>query len=548
MNKGRRHHIVVGISIKSTWILILLAIVIGASSCSVIKSAVGSLNFEEQYEAAIFLNSDDLELIKEYIESEKVEVNGTLFDSRKHREVSPLFLIQAEHYAPLFTEYLLDQGANPNVAYGEKTMLMCANSLDFSKMLIHYGANVNLEDEDGLTALDYAVRNGFEESVELLLQNGATVTEKTLGLIRDSNEKRYQYALAKAVFEAAENQNVNFDENEIFALTVLGKTEELIKTLEIQGGKYEPYIPFYAAGYCSPAALSYFVSRGFDFTQQDKSENSLLWIAASTGNLDVIKYLVENGASLDFSSYDPLDYDPLRISIIGNHYDSVEYMFERGVKFNIDEAIGYDGGVGDITSDKMKPDDSFQCAASNGNIKMIKLLEDNNFPMNENTYYRALKIAIVYDQREVIKYILDKGADPDYVDNRSTNNDSLLEICAHDGNVEILKLLDEYGVTINAEDSDALAYAVDAGDYEVAKYLLEEGMDINSHRRYDDGSESFTAWFEAGGHGYFDMVKLLLAHGADINDKSASMLTRYASGSERITKYLIENGADVNIR
>jgi ankyrin repeat protein len=26
------------------------------------------------------------------------------------------------------------------------------------------------------------------------------------------------------------------------------------------------------------------------------------------------------------------------------------------------------------------------------------------------------------------------------------------------------------------------------------------------------------------------------------------MLTRYASGSERITKYLIENGADVNIR
>jgi len=431
---------------------------------------------------------------------------------------------------------------------------MCATGAEggtnseFGELLLEYGADVNQKNDAGLTALDYAAEDGTDNSVRYLLQNGAMINDKTLEIVRNNDLCERNYGLAKEVYTSVQKQNVNYDQYKIFGLAVLGRTKELIAEIQNNNGEYESDIPFYAAGYCDPEALAYFVSQGFDLTQQDEDENSLLWIASSTGNLEVVKYLIESGVSLDFSNYESLLFDPLKISVVNNHYETTKFLLEQGAQFNIDEALGYDGSIGDLFSGKMKANDSFQGAAQNGNIEMIKLLEDNGFPMDENTYYRALKIAIVYNQREVIKYTLDRGADPDYVDNRFADNDSLLEICATNGNVEILKLLDEYGVTIKTKDSDALANAVDAGNYEIAKYLLEKGMDVNSHRKYDDGSESFTAWFEAGGHGYFDMIKLLLAHGADINDKSAIMLTRYAKGSEHITKYLIENGADVDIR
>jgi ankyrin repeat protein len=283
--------------------------------------------------------------------------------------------------------------------------------------------------------------------------------------------------------------------------------------------------------------------------QQDEAGNSLLYVAASTGNLEVVQYLVENGVSLGFAEYQPLDYDPLKVAIINNNYDTAKYLLDSGASFNIDEALGYDGSIGDLyVGELFKANDSLQGAAQNGNMEMIHLIEDHGFPMNENTYYRALKAAAINGQLEVMEYFFRKGADPNYVDNRFADNASLLEICASNGNLEAVQLLKKYGATIETDDSDALANAVSAGNYDIAEYLIANRMNINSYSKTHNNPKLFSAWHAASEHGYFDLIKLLLKNGADVNDKYTAMLVCYAKGSTRITKYLIDNGADVNLQ
>ena len=57
------------------------------------------------------------------------------------------------------------------------TALHCAAHRDFTeiaKMLIENGADVNVKNEDGMTALNYADKQGHTEIVKLLRDNEAS--------------------------------------------------------------------------------------------------------------------------------------------------------------------------------------------------------------------------------------------------------------------------------------------------------------------------------------------------------------------------------------
>jgi ankyrin repeat protein len=77
-----------------------------------------------------------------------------------------------------FTEavVLLDKGMNPNVIEGNNSPLMLAarkGDFRFTRVLIAFGADVNLRNDDGTTALMIAARFGHTEVVDLLLREGA---------------------------------------------------------------------------------------------------------------------------------------------------------------------------------------------------------------------------------------------------------------------------------------------------------------------------------------------------------------------------------------
>lgn len=49
-----------------------------------------------------------------------------------------------------------------------KTKHSSVKDPDLVKLLLDYGADVSIQDDEGYTAYDYAVKNDFKEAVEML--------------------------------------------------------------------------------------------------------------------------------------------------------------------------------------------------------------------------------------------------------------------------------------------------------------------------------------------------------------------------------------------
>jgi ankyrin repeat protein len=135
---------------------------------------------------------------------------------------------------------------------------------------------------------------------------------------------------------------------------------------------------------------------------------------------------------------------------------------------------------------------------------------------------------------EVVKLLLDKGAD---VNIKTKEGETALMKASSGGYAEVVKLLLDKGANVNIKTDEgitALMKASSGGYAEVVKLLLDKRANVNI--KTDEG---ITALMEASSGGYskkeifgkaqtaasergcIEVVKLLLAKGADINVKNS---------------------------
>src|SRR5574342_1074130 len=83
-----------------------------------------------------------------------------------------------------------------------------------------------------------------------------------------------------------------------------------------------------------------------------------------------------------------------------------------------------------------------------------------------------------------------------------------------------------------------LLYACQVGDLKLVKDCISRGANI----------KNVDLLINSSGLGYFQIVKYLISHGVDVNGESFSTPLYAAStnGHLKIVKYLIYHGADVN--
>lgn len=226
--------------------------------------------------------------------------------------------------------------------------------------------------------------------------------------------------------------------------------------------------------------------------------NEALLLAAGTGNLDTVKYIIENG----------IDNHVLTVAAEKGHLDVVKYLLEKGYDPNEDEFQGVflaiKNGHDEVVKVMAKQYLDFgicECRIltlimEKNNLELLKFLKSEHLNILVDGYH-GLREAVRCGCIEIADYLISKGSD--------VNNcrRSISALAASDKNMDMLKFLVSKGASVKG----VLIYAVIYDDLEMLKFLLDNGANPNE-------SKDYLAITIMGNN--LEMLKLLIEKGAII--------------------------------
>jgi len=196
--------------------------------------------------------------------------------------------------------------------------------------------------------------------------------------------------------------------------------------------------------------------------QESETGYTALMYAAQLDQPKSVRFLLENGANYNLEGKD--GSLALMLAMQENNEEIVDMLMEKGAKMNLKllDPAGYDFLT--VLSDRASPK-IVQIA-----IKMGANVNEQN-AANKRT---ALIIAAMSDKMEVMKLLLENGADPNIVDN---NLYSPLMVASIRNNYNIVKLLVEHGAKVELKNIDGMT-ALDIAQNQEEKDKNEDNKKI----------------------------------------------------------------------
>ncbi len=236
-----------------------------------------------------------------------------------------------------------------------------------------------------------------------------------------------------------------------------------------------------------------------------RSKNEMLFIAARKGYLDIVKYLLRQGANINANQDISLD-----TAARNGHLDVVEFLVENGANIDSDQYS------------------AVESAALEGHFDVVKYLVEKE-PASINIAFRTAAGA---GHLDIMKYLLQKGADI-HID-----NDEAVEDAVYNGFLDVIKYLVEKGVDISGDKgNDILLIAARRGKLNVVKYLLENNIGTNII------DEAFS---NAAKGGHLEVLKYLVENGAEFRVDRETISYAVEGGNLDTLKYLVENGTNID--
>ncbi len=362
-------------------------------------------------------------------------------------------LLYALHQGDLeLSRALVEAGANVNQrnAYGATTLGEAAQApadvVPLLKLLLEHGADPDLPNLEGETALMIAARAGNLEAAELLLSHGANIHAKE------------QWGGQTAIMWAAAQSQ-----------------PAMLKLLIAHGANINEH------GF----------ARHWDRTilneprPKDMNKGGLnpILYAARQGCIDCIKVLAEAGANLD--AYNPDRISALNLALINMHFDAAAVLIEVGADINHWDLFGraplYNaidlhtlptGGRTDIPSEDVL-----------SGYDVAKLLLERGADPNMQLKLRPPYRNAVFDRGS--DNPLANGATPLMRAARAADNESVKLLLSHGALVDLpnanglTPLLVVAGVEWASEPTRG-RYKTEEASIETISLLLEAGADINA--------------------------------------------------------------------
>ena len=219
---------------------------------------------------------------------------------------------------------------------------------------------------------------------------------------------------------------------------------------------------------------------------------------------------------------------PNRISFGTNKEEALLVAAEGGYKDIVNLLIDMGVKVNSIAIER---------AASKGHIDLIKLLMNRG--VRPNSF--ALKNAVINGYLDIVKLLIDEGVDPNF---RDIGSESALDYAVSCNQIDVVDLLlsqvynQLYSGCIDGMFQSNLERAADHGNFEIVRLLLDHGADPNL---------TYALFFSVK-RGYTDIVKLLVERGANPNGNRGddnTVIAAVANNHMDILELLLNNGANI---
>ncbi|XP_054573915.1 ankyrin repeat and KH domain-containing protein 1 isoform X7 [Eptesicus fuscus] len=264
-----------------------------------------------------------------------------------------------------------------------------------------------------------------------------------------------------------------------------------------------------------------------------KGDITPLMAASSGGYLDIVKLLLLHDANVNSQS--ATGNTALTYACAGGFVDIVKVLLNEGANIEDHNENGHT---------------PLMEAASAGHVEVARVLLDHGAGINTHSNEfkeSALTLACYKGHLDMVRFLLDAGADQEHkTDEMHT---ALMEACM-DGHVEVARLLLDSGAQVNmpADSFESpLTLAACGGHVELAALLIERGANLE-----EVNDEGYTPLMEAAREGHEEMVALLLAQGANINAQTeetqeTALTLACCGGFSEVADFLIKAGADIEL-
>nr|CAI5839585.1 unnamed protein product [Callosobruchus analis] len=323
--------------------------------------------------------------------------------------------------------------------------------------------------------------------------------------------------------------------------------------------------------------ISCFFKRGININKICRNGMTPLGAAAQTGNLSVLKALIEyhsSTLSLDCQNENFCKPQYLHLNTEGEkRYKNIGYFVVcRDVEENEFEeepnedspdtnlykwyaniltrtSVVLESPEKDISRLDRHGQSVLHYAVNSGNVEMVEYLvatmgKQLSLDQNDICSFSPLHTAAANGHIEMVNWLIKKGAKINSTGGR--HRQSALHIAARSGHLGVMKALVDSGADINEvdiEERSVLTLAVRQGNEDCVRYLLELGSRVN-HEEPGNVTALRLAVFSNN----IPIVRLLLSKGARIIHSHHLLHTAVMNNCFEIVKMLVESGGLLNAR
>ena len=293
-----------------------------------------------------------------------------------------------------------------------------------------------------------------------------------------------------------------------------------------------------------------------------------LFVASFNGSVEILSYLLDNGADMNaVSNIEGHTITPLIAAVQSGNLESVKVLLKYGADIEGRGDFKYVSKRHPFHSVSFEGCTPLFVAAGNGNVEILNCLLDSGADLNavantEGHTITPLIFAVQNGDLDCVKLLLQYGADaegrggfkvdaPGYPSVSLTTCCTPLLVAAVNGNVKVLSSLLETGADINAVSEGLytpLMMAVRYKHNDAVKFLMDQGADANLQDKKGYTALHYVAMYYRS----FDAINLCCFNNrSDFNIQDADNCTPLMRAVKclnlDVVNYLLQNGAYLDL-